>query len=65
MNKGSLTGHVVVHSSSTVDMYYGYPNLDGAVFEGCEVEDNGTKKVQLKFRLKNGEDWTVLFLENH
>lgn len=65
MKNERLTGNVVAFTSSTVDMYYGVPNLEGAEFIGTETEESSSgKKVQLKFKLKSGEEWTVLFLQS-
>lgn len=64
MGKG-LTGNVVMFSSSTFDLFYNCPDLEGAEFLGSEREDaDSGKKVQLNFRLKNGQDWSILVLQS-
>lgn len=65
MMSDKLKGDVVAFSSSTIDLYYGCPDLDGAEFLGTEIEEVPSgKKVQLKFRLKSGKEWTLLLLQN-
>lgn len=63
MANNRLTGGVVAFSSGVDDMYYDYPNLDGARFIGAvKGEDMGENRVQLNFELKDGREWSILFI---
>lgn len=65
MEGKDLKGDIVGHAHGVYDLYHGVPNLEDAKFIGVFTEEDEkfhTLKVQLRFELKNGKEWSVLLM---